>query len=200
MKNISGFSGVQARVVVAVGLCIVLLSGFRVLRAAFLPELPNFSPVMAVAVCGAFLLPGALGWILPIGILMVSDLLLAMVLGFPVVSSAQLVAWVTILTIVGLARWMARGDFSPIRYFGSVFGGGVIFYLVTNTASWIANPAYPRGLGGLWMSLTTGLPGFPPSWMFFRNALLSDFLFATLILAVWAFARRTSAEAARQAA
>ncbi len=200
MKNISGFSGGQVRVAVVVGLCIGLLAGFRVLRAAFLPELPNFAPVTAVAVCGAFLLPGALGWILPLGILMVSDLLLAMVLGFSVISSAQLVAWGTILAIVGLARLLARGGFSPLRYFGSVLGGGVFFYLVTNAASWIANPAYPRGLGGLWMSLTTGLPGFPPSWMFFRNALISDFLFAALILGIWALARRANADAARQAA
>jgi hypothetical protein len=200
MKNISGFSGGQVRVAVVVGLCIGLLAGFRVLRAAFLPELPNFAPVTAMAVCGAFLLQGAIGWILPLGILMVSDLLLSMVLGFPVISSAQLVAWGTILAIVGLARLMARGEFSPIRYFGSVLGGGVVFYLVTNTASWIANPAYPRGLGGLWMSLSTGLPGFPPSWMFFRNALVSDFLFAALILVVWALARRSSADAVPQAA
>lgn len=200
MKNISGFSGREVRVALAVGLCIGLLAGFRVLRAAFLPELPNVAPVTAMAVCGAFLLPGALGWILPLGILMVSDLLLALVVGYPVISSSQLVAWGTILAVVGLARWMARGGFSPLGYFGSVLGGGVVFYLVTNAAAWIANPAYPRGLGGLWMSLTTGLPGFPPSWMFFRNALISDFLFAALILGVWAFARRASSNEVRHAA
>ncbi|MFM8365381.1 MAG: DUF6580 family putative transport protein [Verrucomicrobiota bacterium] len=200
MKNISGFSGGHVRVAVAVGLCIALLAGFRVVRAAFLPELPNFAPVTAMAVCGAFLLPGAIGWILPLGILMVSDLLLALVVGYPVISSAQLVAWGTILAIVGLARLVARGGFSPLGYFGSVLGGGVIFYLVTNTASWLANPAYPRGLEGLWMSLTTGLPGFPPSWMFFRNALVSDFLFAALILRVWALARRSSTDAVCKAA
>jgi hypothetical protein len=75
-----------------------------------------------------------------------------------------------------------------MRYFGSVLGGGLFFYLVTNTASWLANSAYPRGFGGLWMSLTTGLPGFPPTWMFFRNSLVSDFLFAGILLALWAVA------------
>jgi hypothetical protein len=200
MKNFTRFSGGHIRVALAVGICIGLLAGFRVVRAAFLPELPNFAPVTAMAVCGAFLLPGAIGWILPLGILMVSDFLLALVVGYPVISSAQLVAWGTILAIVGLARLVARGGFSPLGYFGSVLGGGVIFYLVTNAASWLANPAYPRGLEGLWMSLTTGLPGFPPSWMFFRNALVSDFLFAALILGVWALARRTSSAEVRQAA
>jgi len=191
MKSLTDFSGGKTRAALAVGLCIVLLAGFRVLRAALMPDLPNFSPVTAVAVCGAFLLPGALGWILPLGALMVSDLLLAMVLGYPALSSAQLVVWGTILALVGFARLVARGGFSLVRYFASVLGGGVVFYLVTNTASWIANPAYPRGLGGLWMSLTTGLPGFPPTWMFFRNSLVSDFLFAGILLAVWAVASRS---------
>ena len=200
MKSVSGLSGGNARAVFVAGLCIVLLAGFRVLRAAYLPELPNFSPVSAVAVCGAFLIPGVLGWLIPLGALMVSDLLLALVLGYPVVSGAQLLVWGTILALVGFARLAGRGGFSPVRYFGSVLGGGVIFYLVTNTASWVANPAYPRGLGGLWMSLTTGLPGFPPTWMFFRNSLVSDFLFAALLLAVWALASRTAPRTLQSAA
>ena len=200
MKSVSGLSGENARAVFVAGLCIVLLAVFRVLRAAYLPELPNFSPVSAVAVCGAFLIPGALGWLIPLGALMVSDLLLALVLGYPALSGAQLVVWGTILALVGFARLAGRGGFSPVRYFGSVLGGVVIFYLVTNTASWIANPAYPRGLGGLWMSLTTGLPGFPPTWMFFRNSLVSDFLFAALLLAVWALASRTAPRALQSAA
>jgi hypothetical protein len=102
--------------------------------------------------------------------------------------------------LVGLSRLIANKGFSLVRYFGSVLGGGVVFYLLTNTASWIANPSYPRGLGGLWMSLTTGLPGFPPTWMFFRNSLVSDFLFAGLLLAVWALASRTSPRALQRAA
>jgi hypothetical protein len=200
MKSLTVFSGGKTRAALAVGLCIVLLAGFRVLRASLLPDLPNFSPVTAVAVCGAFLLPGALGWILPLGALMVSDFLLALVLGYPALSSAQLVVWGTILGLVGFARLVARGGFSPMRYFGSVLGGGVFFSLITNTASWLANPAYPRGLGGLWMSLTTGLPGFPPTWMFFRNSLVSDFLFAGVLLAVWALASRSRESALQRAA
>ena len=200
MKSLADFSGGKTRAALAVGLCIVLLAGFRVLRAALLPEFPNFSPVTAVAVCGAFLLPGAMGWILPLGALIVSDFLLALVLGYPALSSAQLVVWGTILALVGFSRLVARGGGAPVRYFGSVLGGGVFFYLVTNTASWLANPAYPRGLGGLWMSLTTGLPGFPPTWMFFRNSLVSDFLFAGILLAVWAVASRSRESSLQHAA
>jgi hypothetical protein len=44
------------------------------------------------------------------------------------------------------------------------------------------------------MSLTTGLPGFPPSWIFYRNALVSDLIFGALLVAAWSLARRTVRE------
>jgi len=186
--------GNEAGVVALVAVCILLLAGFRVLRAGFLPELPNFSPVAAVAFCGGLFLPGVLAWIIPISVLFVSDLALAMLLGYPAFSSAQFVSWTCILAVVGIGRLLSKASFSTPRFFSALIGSGLFFYLVTNTAAWIGNPSYPRGLGGLWMSLTTGLPGFPPSWMFYRNALVSDLVFGVLLLSVWALARRTARE------
>ena len=186
--------GNEAGVVALVAICILLLAGFRVLRAGLLPELPNFSPVAAVAFCGGLFLPSVLAWIVPVGILFVSDLALAMLLGYPAFSSAQFVSWTCILAVVGIGRLLSKASFSTPRFFSALIGSGLLFYLVTNTAAWIGNPSYPRGLGGLWMSLTTGLPGFPPSWMFYRNALVSDLIFGALLLAVWALARRAVRE------
>ena len=186
--------GNEAGVVALVAVCILLLAGFRVLRAGFLPELPNFSPVAAVAFCGGLFLPGVLAWIVPISVLFVSDLALAMLIGYPAFSSAQFVSWTCILAVVGIGRLLSKASFSTPRFFSALIGSGLFFYLVTNTAAWIGNPSYPRGLGGLWMSLTTGLPGFPPSWMFYRNALVSDLVFGVLLLSVWALARRTARE------
>jgi hypothetical protein len=181
-------------VVALVAVCILLLAGFRVLRAGLLPELPNFSPVAAVAFCGGLFLPGILAWIVPIGVLFVSDLALAMLLGYPAFSSAQFVSWACILAVVGIGRLLAKVSFSKPRFFSALVASGLLFYIVTNTAAWLANPTYPRGLGGLWMSLTTGLPGFPPSWMFYRNSLFSDLIFGVLLLAVWSLARRAAQE------
>jgi len=186
--------GNEAGVVALVAVCILLLAGFRVLRAGFLPELPNFSPVAAVAFCGGLFLPGVLAWIVPISVLFVSDLALAMLLGYPAFSSAQFVSWTCILAVVGIGRLLSKASFSTPRFFSALIGSGLFLYVVTNTVAWIGNPSYPRGLGGLWMSLTTGLPGFPPSWMFYRNALVSDLVFGVLLLAVWALARRTARE------
>jgi hypothetical protein len=180
--------------VALIAVCIVLLAGFRVLRAGLLPELPNFSPLSAVAFCGGLFLPGILAWIVPISVLVVSDLALAMLIGYPAFSSAQFVSWACILAVVGIGRLLSKASFSTPRFFSALIGSGLLFYLVTNTAAWIGNPSYPRGLGGLWMSLTTGLPGFPPSWIFYRNALVSDLIFGALLVAVWSLARRVVRE------
>jgi hypothetical protein len=186
--------GDEAGIVALVTICILLLAGFRVLRAGLLPELPNFSPVAAVAFCGGLFLPGVLAWIVPISVLLVSDLALAMLLGYSAFSSAQFVSWTCILAVVEIGRLLSKASFSTPRFFSALIGSGLFFYLVTNTAAWIGNPSYPRGFGGLWMSLTTGLPGFPPSWMFYRNALVSDLVVGVLLLSVWALARRTARE------
>ncbi len=178
------------RVAVLAGLCILAVASFRVLRATLLPELPNFSPVAAVAFCGGIFLPGALAWAVPIGALVVSDLALSVVAGFPAFGFSQTLAWLCIASIVGVGRWVSVGPFSIWKYFGGVAGGALGFYFVTNAAAWVMNPAYPRGWSGLWMSLTTGLPGFPPTWVFFRNSLVSDMLFGALVLAVWAIAKQ----------
>jgi hypothetical protein len=53
----------------------------------------------------------------------------------------------------------------------------VIFYGITNAFSWLTDPGYAKNFAGLVQALTVGLPqyGATPSWMFFRNSLLSDF-------------------------
>ena len=169
---------------------ILLLALFRVLRATWLPELPNFSPIAAVAYCGGFFLPGVIGWALPIGALFLSDVLLSLILGYEIIGSGQMAAWGSMILIVGLSRLIAAsGNFSYPKYLTGVFASSLGFYTITNAVCWLTNTNYPRGLAGLWMSLTTGLPGFPPSWVFFRNSLCSDLIFSVVILVAWNLAR-----------
>ena len=42
------------------------------------------------------------------------------------------------------------------------------------------DPGYPKTLAGWLQALTTGLPGYPPTWTFFRNSFLSGGLFTGL--------------------
>jgi hypothetical protein len=81
--------------------------------------------------------------------------------------------------------------FKPQSSFGALLGGGllsaILFYLITNIASWFFNPfhspEYTKTLAGLIRALTTGIGGWPTTLEFFRNTLLSGGLFTGLFVA-----------------
>ena len=66
---------------------------------------------------------------------------------------------------------------------GSVLGA-ILFYLITNTLSWLVNPfgnaEYVKTLEGWLRALTGGTAGWPQTWEFFRNTLTSAGLFTGL--------------------
>jgi hypothetical protein len=138
---------------------------FRVVRLEALPELPNFAPLMAIALCGALVLPGAIAVIVPLAALIASDILLNFHYGHAAIGGGEL-----------------------LRY--ALYAIGILFYAVTNTAAWFGNVGYAQTAAGWLQSLTVGLPGFPPTWVFFRNSLASDLLFAALFLGALALQRR----------
>jgi hypothetical protein len=67
--------------------------------------------------------------------------------------------------------------------------GSVLFYVITNAFSWLSDPGYVKNFGGLVQALTVGLPGYAPTWMFFRNSLVSDLLFTTVFVVCLSFGR-----------
>src|SRR5207244_12280203 len=73
-------------------------------------------------------------------------------------------------------------------------GGSTVFYLITNSFSWLSDPGYVKNFGGLIQALTVGLPEYSstPTWMFFRNSLVSDLFFTLLFVACMHFWRKTS--------
>jgi len=166
---------------------ILLFTGifFRLIRVDLAPgTLPNFSPLMAAALCGAVFIPGWLGLLVPIVALLVSDALLNVHYEVPVVSTQLLWTLPGYLIAVGLG-WMIRerrGGISTIL--GGTLVASALFYLITNTGSWLGLVAYPQNFAGWIQSLTSGLPGYPPTWVFFRNSLVSDLLFAAFFVAV----------------
>lgn len=158
---------------------------FRVLRVELAPEaLPNLSPLMASALCGAVFISGVAGLVIPVAALVISDALLNLHYGVPVVSVQLLWTLPCYLVAVGLG-WMLRErgtGFWPIL--GGTLSASVIFYLVTNTGSWLGLPAYPQNFAGWVQAMTTGLPGYPPTWSFLRNSLTGDLLFAAFFVAM----------------
>lgn len=63
-----------------------------------------------------------------------------------------------------------------------------MFYLITNTASWLFNPfhnpEYTKDLAGLIIALTMGTKGHPTTLEFFRNTLTSGGLFTGIFAGI----------------
>jgi hypothetical protein len=147
---------------------------------------PNFSAAYAIVFCAGLYLPGRLGWIIPLCVLGGSDLLITLIFysdgGFSPgrFILAQAPNYLAYAGLIGLGRL-----FGAKRPWWMLFGGGLIgallFYIVTNTAAWINLP-YAKTLAGWIQALTTGLPGYPPTWQFFRNTLLGGGLFTGLFV------------------
>ncbi len=172
---------------------IIVAAVYRVISATYFPELPNFSPVLAMAFCGAFFLPSVLAFFVPLAAVLVSDIALAVLIGYPALSVGAATGWLCVAVAVGTGMWLAsRGNRGAIPLLGGLLANSLFFYLITNAASWLGNPAYGKNAAGFVQALTVGLPGYPPTWMFFRNSLISDLLFAGLILGVYLLATKFS--------
>ena len=140
----------------------------------------NFSAAYALAFCAGVYFPHKVRWWLPLGTIFALDLLLNL--------------FYYRVTPVDAYTLIKLGAFAALIWLGTCFNkrrswlallsggllGALIFYLVTNTASWLFDPGYPKTLQGWIQALTTGLPGFPPTWTFLRNTLLSGGLFTGL--------------------
>jgi len=84
--------------------------------------------------------------------------------------------------------------FKPTAHWLKLIGGGLlgalVFYVLSNTASWLQLPGYAKTLSGWLQALTVGLPGWPPTWVFFLKTLASGGLFTGLFVGAMKFASR----------
>lgn len=140
----------------------------------------NFSVFYGLAFCAGAFFPGLMAWWLPLGTMIATDILLNVFYYHqPVLSAYMLVKILSFAGLVALGRL-----FSPRSSWLKLLGGGllgaILFYLITNTASWLYNPEYPKTFAGWIRALTSGTSGWPQTWEFFRNTLMSGGLFTGL--------------------
>ena len=150
----------------------------------------NFSAAYAVAFCAGVYFSGRMAWWLPLSTLVVTDVgldLYYLHLGWKVFDLPVLKYQLFNYAAYGVLIWFGR-RFNPRASFLALLGGGVLgallFYLITNTASWFfnpfSNPEYTKNFMGWLTALTKGTAGWPQTWEFFRNTLLSGGLFTGL--------------------
>ena len=154
----------------------------------------NFAPISAIALCGAVYFPRIAAWLLPLAILAVSDAILDAFYHVSELSWEMGMRYAILAVVIALAFKFR----SQLRHLPALLGASVasstLFYLVTNSASWLADGAYAKTGAGWVQALTVGLPGYAPTWMFFRNSLLSDLLFTGLFVACISWSRNPAAK------
>ena len=173
------------------GLPLALMVVFALSRIpGMMPQ--NFSAAYALAFCAGVYFSGRLAWWLPLATLLITDIGLNVYyacLGWDVwdlpVLKYQLINYAAFIVLI----WLGR-RFKPQSSFTALLGGGLLgallFYFITNTASWLfnpfGNPEYSKDFMGWLTALTKGTAGWPETWQFFRNTLLSGGLFSGLFV------------------
>jgi hypothetical protein len=165
----------------------------------------NFSAAYALVFCAGVYFSRRMAWWLPLSVLLATDIGLNLyywlcldvkVWELPVLKY-QLFNYLAYAALIGLGR-----RFKPQSSFLSLLGGGVLgailFYLITNTASWLfnpfQNPEYTKNFTGWLTALTKGTGGWPETWQFFRNTLLSGGLFTGLFVGAMKLTAESPAE------
>lgn len=150
-----------------------------ILTAAFfrlLPHWPNFTPIAAMALfAGTYFDRKHYAFALPIAAMFISDLVIGLHANMPAVYLSFAITVLIGMTIRNKVR------------VGSVvlasLSSSVIFFLITNFASWLASPFYPQTLAGLSQCYIAGLMFFQDSTYglsFFMNDLIGTLFFSAL--------------------
>ncbi len=156
--------------------------------------LSNFAPLAAIALCSAIYFPSKYKFTVPFAALLVSDLVLDLYYGASLFDPLILCRYFA-FALVGLLGLAVSRRVSLKTIVPASLAGSALFYAITNAFSWLTDPGYVKNFAGLIQALTVGLPQYSatPTWMFFRNSLVSDLLFTLLFVACMSFSRRDAA-------
>jgi hypothetical protein len=162
----------------------------------FPPEWGSFSAAYALVFCAGVYFPRVLAWWLPIATLLVSDVALN-IFYYKVepLSRYMLMNYAMYAVLIWLGQRFSRKD-SLAKLVGGGVLGALLFFVITNVIAWLQNPEYTKDWKGFLQAWTTGIPGWPPPWMFLRNTLLSGGLFTGLFAG--AMKLTEAAESARE--
>jgi hypothetical protein len=175
-----------------IGLIVVLAA------TRLLPHWPNVTPVMAMALMGGAALTSARkAYLVPLVAMVLSDLALGAVMGWEyALHGTQLFVYASFGIVTLLGRSM-RDTSKTMQVIGGGSVAAILFFLVTNGAVWLTGDMYPRTLAGLVLCYEAGLAFYRDGGNFFLNGLVSTWLFAAMIAAAPAIAKRLQPVSAR---
>lgn len=129
---------------------------------------PNIELVTTACVLSGLYFGKRASWMVPISIMLVSDL----VLGMGIISWFT---WTGFVLIAWLPRWLFVKKSPMMRGLSVAMLGNLAFYFWTNFGVWLTDRwgMYANDLGGLWLSYVNGLP-------FLKMQLFSSLLFVPM--------------------
>jgi hypothetical protein len=152
----------------------------------------NLTAMGALALFGGARIRSWPAYALPLLLLVLTDALLAHLRGHPFPHFTMPFVYGSFLLIVLLGRSLFHSE-NPLRIGLTAIAGSVLFFLVTNFASWIdlafidtASPySYEPTLAGLLTCYEMGLP-------FYRGTFTGDAVFTAALFSAYALAIRAS--------
>ena len=133
-------------------------------------HLPNFTPVVALALFSGTYLQKRYSVIFPLSLMIISDFFI----GF---HETILFTWGSVVLISVLGFWTRRHK-NSISVLSSSLLAAVIFFVLTNFGTWLCSNLYPRTLEGLKECFILAIP-------FFRTTLLSTVVYTLVIFGLY---------------
>ncbi|MEX2261029.1 MAG: DUF6580 family putative transport protein [Bryobacteraceae bacterium] len=150
--------------------------------ARLIPHPPNFAPVGSVSLFAGARIAGWQAYLVPLVLMLATNLVLGAMQGFAPFSKATLVVCVSFLISVWIGRRL-RGPLSAGRFTCAVLLSSTQFFLVTNFGTWLLETMYPKTAAGLVACYLAAIP-------FFGRTVVSDFLYSGVLFGTYALIER----------
>jgi len=141
----------------------------------FLPHLPNFTPIGAIALFGGVYLSRRMAIAMPILAMAISDFFI----GSYEIKLMMAVYGSFVLTVF-LGFWLKRFKKYHAAWAGSL-ASAFLFFAITNFAVWVFTPWYPSNLAGLIQCYVMALP-------FLKNDLMGTLFYTGIFFGMYELA------------
>lgn len=126
---------------------VAITGGFLAALLRIVPHPPNFSAVGGLGIFGGARLSGWQAYLLPLAIMVLSDLCLWVVNGFDVKYSLadlnRIPVYTSFMIYVAIGRWFLQNRMSMTSIWLAATIGGVQFFVISNFFDWLVQPYQP---------------------------------------------------------
>lgn len=150
-----------------------------------IPHWPNFTPIAAMALFGGtYFSRKYLAFIIPMAAMFLSDLIIGL--------HNNMIAVYIAFAITVMIGFLLSKKVNTGNVILAALSSSVIFFLITNFASWLVMGLYPLNFAGLMQSYLAGLMFFNDGSMgvsFFLNSVISTLLYSGIFYSVFYLAQ-----------